>query len=176
MTTFLSNPVERTRFIRFSIVGILGAVVDFAVMNILVNLFAFPLIPASTISFIAAVISNFTWNRLWTYPDARSKPLRRQLLEFSVVSVIGLGIRVAALAILEPTMYRIVGEMAEILGIPFELPTKIISDNLSLAITILIVLFWNFFANRFWTYSDVDNANQELQEQHKSVESKEKIS
>jgi putative flippase GtrA len=28
--------------------------------------------------------------------------------------------------------------------------------NLSLAIAVIVVLFWNFISNRLWTYSDVE--------------------
>ena len=84
MTSILTNPRERTRFFRFAIVGIIGAIVDFGVMNLLVGIFRFPLVLAGTISFIAAIISNFIWNRYWTYPDSRSKSVFRQLIEFAI--------------------------------------------------------------------------------------------
>ena len=88
----LTNAKERSRFIRFAIVGAAGAVIDFGVFNFLTNLVGYfkeNVVWASVISFILAVISNFTWNRLWTYPDSRSKPLARQLTQFVAVSVIG---------------------------------------------------------------------------------------
>ena len=28
-------------------------------------------------------------------------------------------------------------------------------NNIALAVAVIIVMFWNFFVNRFWTYSDV---------------------
>jgi putative flippase GtrA len=41
------------------------------------------------------------------------------------------------------------------------LPIKkyILSQNLALTISIVIILFWNFFANRYWTYNDVPIGN-----------------
>jgi putative flippase GtrA len=153
MTTLIKNSRERTRFLRFAVVGIIGAVVDFGVMNLLTNLFLFPLVLAGTISFIAAVISNFTWNRYWTYPDSRSKPLLNQLTTFTIVSMIGLAIRVPMLAILEPPMERLFDSL------PFQLPVfspAFYADNLTLAIAVIVVMFWNFFVNRYWTYNDVN--------------------
>lgn len=153
VTSIITEQKERTRFFRFLIVGTIGAVVDFGVMNLLVNLFNAPLVLAGTISFICAVLSNFTWNRYWTYPDSRSKPIIRQLGEFTVVSVIGLAIRVPILALLEPLTYKL------FISLPFEIPyftAEFLSDNLTLAIAVIIVLFWNFFINRYWTYRDVD--------------------
>ena len=153
MTVLLHNQRERTRFLRFAVVGIIGAVVDFGVMNLLVNLLSFRLVVAGTISFIAAILSNFTWNRYWTYPDSRSKAISLQLIEFLIVNVIGLTIRIPVLAFLEPVMFRMV------IWLPFKLPflePKFISDNITLAIAVIIVMFWNFFVNRYWTYGDVE--------------------
>jgi len=153
MTVLLHNQRERTRFLRFAVVGIIGAVVDFGVMNLLVNLLSFRLVVAGTISFIAAILSNFTWNRYWTYPDSRSKAISLQLIEFLIVNVIGLTIRIPVLAFLEPVMFRMVT------WLPFKLPflePKFISDNITLAIAVIIVMFWNFFVNRYWTYGDVE--------------------
>jgi putative flippase GtrA len=60
-------------------VGALGALIDFAVMNLLSHWAQFSLVLAGTISFICAVMNNFTWNRIWTYPESRSRPLIGQL-------------------------------------------------------------------------------------------------
>ncbi len=154
MTAILGNPRERTRFLRFAVVGIIGAVIDFGVSNLLIQLFDAPLVLAGTISFIAAILSNFTWNRYWTYPDSRSKPITSQLAQFFIISVTGLVIRVPILAFLQPWLEKIaVRYHAEIAGL---LNAKTIADNLTLAIAVVIVMFWNFFANRYWTYSDVE--------------------
>ncbi len=155
MTSIITDSRERTRFFRFAVVGTIGAVIDFGVMNLLVILFSFPLVIAGTVSFIAAIISNFSWNRYWTYPDSRSKSLFRQLAEFSVVSVLGLLIRIPTLVILEPLVFRSVSLVALDMSSLINIPLKVISDNITLAITIVIVLFWNFFVNRYWTYNDV---------------------
>lgn len=156
MSVLINNPRERARFLRFAVVGAIGAVVDFGVMNLLVNVFHMLLVAGGTISFIAAILSNFTWNRYWTYPDSRSKPLLRQLVQFAIVNVIGLGIRIPTLAFLEPVMNRLA-----LLVVPFlqrfvpGLTAKFISSNVTLAIAVIIVMFWNFFVNRYWTYNDV---------------------
>ena len=73
MLNFLKNPAERTRFLKFCVVGVIGFVVDFGIMNLILH-FTGNARLASTVSFIAAVISNFIWNRYWTYPDSRESP------------------------------------------------------------------------------------------------------
>jgi putative flippase GtrA len=153
MTVLLTNSRERSRFIRFAIVGVIGAVVDFGTMNLLSHIFAMSLVWAGTISFIAAIISNFTWNRYWTYPDSRSKPIVQQLIMFAIVSMIGLLIRVPTLALLEPPMERLFASLP--VQLPY-FPPNFYADNLTLAIAVIIVMFWNFFINRYWTYNDVD--------------------
>jgi len=152
MTTILTNSRERTRFLRFMMVGAVGTIIDFGVSNLLIHVFGFSLVLAGSISFICAVFSNFTLNRYWTYPDSRTKAIHHQLAQFTLVSVIGLGIRVVTLAILEPIVYGFV----QTTSIPFDLSAKVVADNLTLALAIAIVTLWNFFANRYWTYSDVE--------------------
>lgn len=153
MTSIITNPRERTRFLKFSLVGFIGAIVDFGVMNLMVSIFSATLVVAGTVSFIAAVLSNFLWNRYWTYPDSRTKSVITQLIEFSIVSVIGLAIRIPTLAILEPLVFSV------ILNMPLEisfLSNEFLADNITLAIAVIIVMFWNFFVNRYWTYGDVE--------------------
>ena len=85
-----SNPKKIERFVKFAIVGSIGAIVDFIVLNIMKLVFEsiglgetwnvsvsarqIQLAAANTVSFSAAVLSNFTWNRLWTFPESRERP------------------------------------------------------------------------------------------------------
>jgi putative flippase GtrA len=153
MTGILINPRERTRFIRFLVVGSFGAVVDFGIENLLHRLLGLPYVWSGAISFICAILSNFFWNRYWTYPDSRSKPILGQLLQFSFVNVIGLAIRIPILKYLEPEITKLFHTLPE-QGLIF--PPDAMGENATLAIAVGIVLFWNFFVNRYWTYSDVE--------------------
>jgi len=82
----VTNRAEIVRFLKFAVVGTIGAVVDFGILYLLHVIVGWPLALSNTISFTCAVLSNFTWNRLWTYPDSRSKPVAAQLLQFFAVS------------------------------------------------------------------------------------------
>ncbi len=148
----ITNPRERTRFLRFAMVGVIGAVVDFGTFNFLTITTPIPAVWASVISFTAAVVSNFLWNRFWTYPNSRSKAISRQVGQFILVSVIGLGIRTPLFAFLEKVLLRF---FAGVLPKNFFLPSTFVGHNTALAIAILVVMLWNFFANRYWTYNDV---------------------
>jgi len=155
MTTIITDRVERKRFIRFAIVGSLGAAVDFVVYNILISRFSSSVIFAGTISFLTAVLNNFFLNRTWTYQDSRSKQVPRQLGEFFIVSLVGLLLRIPLLAILNPIIQELINKLSAVFSLSPDFPYEQIGNNITLAIIIVIVLFWNFFANRYWTYNDV---------------------
>jgi putative flippase GtrA len=151
---FVKDPKERTRFIRFAIVGAIGAVVDFVVFNLFSGVFNFHHVLASILSFSAAVISNFTWNRYWTYRDSRSKPISHQLFTFSIVNVIGLGIRTPLFAILSSPLANLFA-LFDWSGYGFLSP-EMLGHNLALAVAVLVVMMWNYFINRYWTYNDIE--------------------
>ena len=147
----LADSRERTRFFRFIVVGSIGFVVDFGTFNLLTLVFLVPAVLASVISFLAAVSSNFVWNRYWTYPDSRSKRIRRQLAEFTMVSLTGLLIRTPIFAILEWALRLLFQPLEDALPMSADL----LIHNLALAGAVVVVMFWNFFVNRYWTYGDV---------------------
>ena len=151
MLNFIKNPTERTRFLKFCFVGLFGAVVDFGVMNLILH-FTGNAKLASTISFIAAVISNFIWNRYWTYPDSREKPVLRQLVQFFIVNSIGLLIRFILFSTIDQPIIRLA---EKIVPADFIMEPGVLGHNITMVISIIIVMIWNFFANRFWTYNDV---------------------
>jgi putative flippase GtrA len=152
------NRKEFVRFFKFMVVGTIGAMVDFGILNGLmltlraqhVDLGTWHLFGgltlngnltlSNTISFTSAVISNFIWNRLWTYPESRSKPLTGQLGQFFIVNIAGLAINLAVLNALDPFFTGLLGPLGY---------------NAAKAIATIVVMFWNFFVNRFWTYNDV---------------------
>lgn len=149
----LSSQKERARFFRFAIVGSIGAIIDIGLFNLLIQLFKIPALTAQAFSFSIAVISNFTWNRLWTYPDARGKPLSKQLFQFVTVSVLGLLLRTLIFDSLEGALINL-GH--QVLPPGFLFSAEVIGHNLTLASVIIIILFWNFIVNRYWTYNDVN--------------------
>jgi putative flippase GtrA len=170
-----TNQRELVRFSKFLVVGMIGAVIDFGTYNILLNptniavdaggFLHTPLLAlglkdpqnlgptfAGTLSFVIAVISNFLWNRYWTYPDSRSKPLVRQFVQFFFVNLTGIVIRVPILTFTHQPFSRLIQTAAPTLTSQAER----LGSNVALALAVGIVLFWNFFINRVWTYNDVE--------------------
>jgi putative flippase GtrA len=152
MTGRLTNAREFTRFLRFAVVGVIGAVVDFGIENLLHRWLGVDYVISGGVSFVSAILSNFFWNRYWTYPDSRSKPIGKQLGEFALVSAAGLAIRLPMLHFLEPVITRWTEALPPGLWI---MPPDLLGENITLAIAVIVVMFWNFFVNRYWTYNDV---------------------
>jgi putative flippase GtrA len=137
--SFLSiSPRELERFIKFAVVGTVGAVVDFGILNLMHKGFGWSLLAANSLSFTCAVLSNFTWNRLWTFPESRERSIRTQLPMFAAVNIIGLMIN--NLVLINTTAF-----LSRYIPDPFDY-------NLAKAFAILLVLFWNFGVNRVTTY------------------------
>ena len=133
-----THPKEFSRFIKFALVGALGAVIDFGLLNLMRGEFGWALLWANTLSVSVAMVSNFVWNRLWTFPESRVRKKRSQLPQFALVNLVGL----------------IINNVI-VLGFDFLLEPHIgepWSYNVAKVFAIGIVLFWNFGINRLWTY------------------------
>jgi len=133
-----SRPKELSRFVKFAIVGAIGAVIDFGLLNLMRGVFGWDLLWANTLSVSAAILSNFVWNRLWTFPESRNRKKRKQLPQFTLVNLVGLLINNVIVIGLDAMLVPHIGEP--------------LSYNLAKAVAIGVVLFWNFGANRLWTY------------------------
>lgn len=165
---FGSRSKEVERFLKFAFVGAIGAVIDFGTLFILQATILPPttrlnVVVASTIAFVAAIASNFTWNRLWTYPDSRSRSMRHQLALFFFISVIGWIVRTVWIS----TAYMPLGHtlmpilLPEIQALrPGYIPSPSgeakLGTMVAQLIGVVVVMVWNFIANRLWTYNDVE--------------------
>ena len=150
--SIIRNRREQKRFAKFAIVGAIGAGVDFLTFNLFFALLGLPPVPASVISFLAAVTSNFILNRHWTFPDSRSKAIGTQMAQYGLVNLIGLLIRTPIFAGLSALFINLLNGRK----LPLSLGSVVVAHNLALAGAIGVVLFWNFFINRYWTYGDVE--------------------
>lgn len=134
------NRAEVVRFAKFGVVGAIGSVVDFSILNLGIQAFGLAKWLANTFSFSAAVLSNFTWNRLWTYPESRKERFLPQLGQFLLVNLAGYGINQAVFLSLDRYVFSSWGAWGY---------------NISKAIAIGVVWFWNYGVNRVWTYRKV---------------------
>ena len=175
LRTYVTQNKEFERFWKFAVVGGIGFVIDFSISNLMWAILpetlsiSLPFNKSITyvgiggaIGFLTAIISNFIWNRYWTYPDSRSKPLAGQFLMFLGINVAGILIRVPILEGLSSPLGRLVGNLFPGLGTAYlvflsEGGTIWLGKNMALAISVVVVMFWNFFVNRYITYNDVSS-------------------
>jgi putative flippase GtrA len=143
---------DRQRFLRFAVVGVSGTVVDFSIFFLLSRIFGFPKNESYSISFILAVVNNFIWNRNWTYPESKEKNFAEQLYKFFIVSAVGYFIRKIAFPFLNKPF---IDFSKLFFSQQFIIKPEAIGDFLALGSVIIIVLFWNYFINRIWTYKDI---------------------
>lgn len=118
-------------FLKYCTVGVAGTLIDLASLFIFVEYFLIPVIPATILSFLLAVTNNFILNKVWTFKN-QSKNYRKLYIKFLIVSAVGLGLTVASMHI-----------MVNVIGIWY---------MFAKALTSLIVLTWNFLANKLWTF------------------------
>lgn len=143
LSSFVSNNhSEFTRFGKFAVVGAIGATVDFSVLNLLILGFGWAKFFANLVSVSCAIASNFTWNRLWTFPESRERRLHTQFVKFAIVNFTGLGINQFIFLVTDAFLFE------PLFGLP-------LGYNLAKATAIIVVLFWNFSANRRWTYRGI---------------------
>lgn len=158
---------EMGRFAKFLVVGAIGAVIDYSTYTALNALGVFDTVQltlpfgliitglgiSGAIGFGLAVTSNFIWNRFWTYPDSRSKSILSQLAIFFSINLAGLVIRIPVLEVLHRPLELLAHTVVPSLSIE---TTIWLGETGAWGLAVIIVLFWNFFVNRYWTYSDVE--------------------
>ena len=137
----IMNSQEFWRFIKFSLVGLTGTILDFTILIGLKEIFLLTTLLANSLAFSAGVINNFSLNRKWTYADARQKNLWLQMSQFFAVSTVGVALNNTIVLLLEHPL-------GEWLHSPHSgyLPAKVLATG--------VVVFWNFLANRYWTFND----------------------
>jgi putative flippase GtrA len=115
---------------RFCTVGAIGYVINLGVYTILVHVAGIHYLGAATCSFLVAVTSNYTWNRLWTFRGQRGH-FALQGMRFFAVSLWAL---VANLAILRVLVALGLGKVS------------------AQAIAIILVTPVNFLGNKLWSF------------------------
>jgi putative flippase GtrA len=131
---------ELTRVSRFLTVGVLGTTLDFSILTLL-KLAGLPTLIANSLSFTAGLVNNFTWNRLWTFRDNLRPDWQKQFAQYALVSLVGLALNDLIVVSLEHTLGELFGQPAW-----GYLPAKVIATG--------VVVFWNYFANRTWTFKN----------------------
>ena len=120
-----------TRFVKFGIVGAVCAFIDFGITAWAKEKLNYRKLVSNTMGFCTAVISNFFLNRYFTFGAIQSD-IKLQFLKFLCVALIGLGLN-----------NLIVYILSEIKSKNFYF-SKVLATG--------VVMFWNFFANYWFTF------------------------
>lgn len=151
-------PLGVRQFLKFATVGAMNTAIDWTLAFILtfytplprilgtgfVNLTSAPLRPEAAavwftkiISSGTATVNSFIWNRRWTFRVRNRQARTRQFAKFVTVNVIGM--------LLNSTI-------TTLLIRPFLPEPPRLAFMVCQATATAIVLFWNFFANKYWTF------------------------
>ena len=125
------------QMMRFILVGVLNTAVDFGVLNLLVQLFHWAVLPANVVSFSLAVINSYFFTKYWTFRDKSGKSFQ-QFGGFVAVNLIGLGISTLILEYGLP-----VSEIYWV-GLAFGWRYNIVK-----VVSVFIVWAWNFLTYKF---------------------------
>ncbi len=126
------------QFVKFAIVGGSGTLVNFVVFSLIIWIggqmaggrpLALQLF-ANAAAFCVAVVSNFTFNRQWTF-RRKCRPVVR-FSRFFVVSLTGLGLNML--------IYTLLHTYADL------------GPHLTQLLTILLVMPFNFVGSKFWAF------------------------
>ena len=115
---------------KFCVVGAVGYLINLAVYDALLHAGLHYLV-AATCSFLVAVTSNYTWNRLWTFREHRGH-VGVQGMRFLVVSLVALGANLLVLHLL--------------------IANAGLDKLLAQAIAIVLVTPLNFVGNKLWSF------------------------
>jgi putative flippase GtrA len=115
---------------KFCAVGAVGYLINLGVYDALLHERLHYLV-AATCSFLVAVTSNYTWNRLWTFREHRGH-LGIQGMRFFLVSLAALGANLVVLHLL--VSYGGLGKL------------------LAQAVAIVVVTPLNFVGNKLWSF------------------------
>jgi putative flippase GtrA len=119
------------KFLKFGVVGFTGVGVDFGITWIGKEQLKLNQYVANSAGFMAAVVSNYILNRLWTF-QSTDPSIALQFGKFLLVALVGLGMNNA-----------IIYALNEKRGVKFY-TAKLIATG--------IVMIWNFGANNFFTF------------------------
>jgi putative flippase GtrA len=130
---------ELRRFAKFGVVGVSGFVIDFGLLYLLTFWAGLPPWLANACSFTVAVSNTFIWNRLWTFPESRQRPLGTQLAQFFAVNLIGLAINELTFLGSRDALWS-------------HYLTLVWAQSMAKVTASVVALFWNFGVNRLWTW------------------------
>lgn len=122
---------ELGKLVRFAVVGAIGTTLDYLVLNFTHLALGIGLYWALTLGFTIGALHNYLLNSLWSF----RQPLGwSKLGQFLCVAIVGL--------LLNNGIVFLLSEYGSL------------HYNLAKLVALCLVFFWNYLANRYWTFAD----------------------
>lgn len=143
------------QFVKFGITGVVGASFDFSIFALLHSYLGWYYLYANFVSVFVAICVTFTINKFWTFKAGGSEDLRGQTIKFFTVATINYFLQ-------QLLLYLIVTyvPIERLFGVTTEQQINDFGEIkalISKVIAICIVMFSNFFLNKFWTFREEAN-------------------
>jgi len=127
---FLRHEIAQ-QFVKFCLVGVANTIIDFSIYLLASRILHFFPLYANFLSVLFAMTFSFFANKYFTFQNLEKK-VKIQYLKFALVNII---------------YFLLYNSIFWLLTSPYQL-----YDLFAKVIAIIIGLFWNFLANRYWTF------------------------
>lgn len=143
------------QFIKFCIVGATSTAIDFAIFYLLIEVLHIRQHFASEdlgralavfAAFLFAVTNGFFWNSRWTFRQTDAAGARRRYFQFVATNVVGLGLNLGITLLV--ARYCPPAVIALLDGFLKKDPAAFFGK----AVATVVVVFWNFTVNKYWTF------------------------
>lgn len=128
------------QLVKFAIVGTSSTIVNFAMLNVMLIALHQNKYLAVTVAFLVSVVNGYIWNKRWTFRGAPVKAVHAQFTQFLLVNLVSWGLDLL---------------FVRLISVPLENDlhvSMVKATNLAQLVATGVLVFWNFFANRLWTF------------------------
>ncbi|MBZ9569619.1 GtrA family protein [Patescibacteria group bacterium] len=126
---------------RFLLVGALNTFIDLGVLNFLMWIFGIAAGVSYSvfkgISFLAATVNSYFWNKYWTFEKKERKPGPKEFIKFLIITTIGFLINVGIASL-----------VVNIIGPKFGI-TEVTWGNIGAFAAVFVAWIWNFIGVKF---------------------------
>jgi len=121
------------QFVKFCFVGFANTIIDFSVYIFVSRVLGVYFLYANILAIIVAMTFSFFLNKYWTFKNLEKK-IKTQYIKFTLVNLVYFFLNNSIVFILVANFKF------------YDLGAK--------AVAIIVGLFWNFIANRYWTFKN----------------------
>ena len=126
---------------KFTIVGLVNTVIDFALFSVFYNFFGVYYTIAHICAFFVAWVNSFIFNALWTFKNLKRDQLVKQVLSFFIVGIIGL--------VLSTLTIQFVGS-----GVSLYLENQDVAIYGAKILAMFVSFAWNYLGSALFVFKD----------------------